>query len=42
LAEGRIRPVVAEVLPLTEVRTAHQRVEAGDVAGKLVLRVSQP
>jgi NADPH2:quinone reductase len=42
LAEGRIRPVVAEVLPLTEVRTAHERVEAGDVAGKLVLRVSQP
>ncbi len=42
LAEGRIRPVVAEVLPLAEVRLAHERVEAGDVAGKLVLRVSQP
>jgi NADPH:quinone reductase len=42
LAEGRIAPVVAEVLPLSEVRQAHARVEAGDVAGKLVLRVSQP
>lgn len=42
LAEGRIAPVVAEVLPLSKVRQAHARVEAGDVAGKLVLRVSQP
>ncbi len=42
LAEGRIKPVVAEELPLTEVRQAHERVEAGQVAGKLVLRVSQP
>ena len=42
LAEGRIAPVVAEVLPLAEVRRAHERVEAGEVAGKLVLRVSDP
>ena len=41
LAEGRIDPVVAEVLPLEEVRRAHERVEAGDVAGKLVLRVTE-
>ena len=40
LAAGRIKPVVAEVLPMAEVRRAHQRVEAGDAAGKLVLRVS--
>jgi NADPH:quinone reductase len=40
LAEGRIAPVVAEVLPLADVRRAHERVEAGEVAGKLVLRVS--
>lgn len=40
LAEGRIKPVVAEVLPLSQVRQAHARVEAGEVAGKLVLRVS--
>jgi len=41
LAEGRIAPVVAEVLPLAEVRQAHERVEAGNVAGKLVLRVAE-
>lgn len=42
LAEGRIAPVVAEVLPLEKVREAHERIEAGEVAGKLVLRVSAP
>ncbi|MDF0603842.1 medium chain dehydrogenase/reductase family protein [Psychromarinibacter sp. C21-152] len=42
LAEGRIAPVVAEELPLEEVRRAHERIEAGEVAGKLVLRVSAP
>lgn len=42
LAEGRIVPVVAEVLPLPEVRRTHERLEAGEVAGKLVLRVSEP
>lgn len=42
LAAGRIKPVVAEVLPLSEVRRAHERIEAGSVQGKLVLRVSEP
>jgi NADPH:quinone reductase-like Zn-dependent oxidoreductase len=42
LAEGRIDPVVADVLPLAEVRRAHEMVEAGEVAGKLVLRVTGP
>jgi len=42
LSEGRIAPVVAETLPLEEVRRAHERVEAGEVAGKLVMRVSEP
>ncbi len=41
LAAGRIDPVVAEVLPLEEARRAHERVEAGEVAGKLVLRVTE-
>ncbi|KJS37206.1 MAG: oxidoreductase [Hyphomonas sp. BRH_c22] len=41
VAEGRIAPVVAEVLPLDQVREAHGRVEAGTVAGKLVLQVSE-
>src|SRR6056297_3429212 len=42
LAQGRIAPVVAEVLPLAKVQHAHERVEAGEVKGKLVLRVSEP
>ncbi len=42
LAAGQIAPVIAEVLPLEEVREAHRRLEAGTVPGKLVLRVSDP
>ena len=41
LASGRFKPAVAEVVPLAEVRRAHERVEAGEVAGKLVMRVSR-
>ncbi|MFN3972807.1 MAG: medium chain dehydrogenase/reductase family protein [Gemmobacter sp.] len=41
LAEGLIAPVVSVVLPLKEVRRAHALVEAGEVAGKLILRVSE-
>jgi NADPH:quinone reductase-like Zn-dependent oxidoreductase len=41
LAEGRIDPAVAEVVPLSEVRGAHERVEAGEVSGKLVMKVSE-
>lgn len=40
LAEGRIAPIVAETLPLDEVRRAHERVEAGEIAGKLILRIT--
>ncbi len=40
LAEGRIDPAVAEVVPLSDVRRAHERVEAGEVQGKLVMRVT--
>lgn len=42
LENGRIAPVVAEVLPLEDARRAHERIEAGEVAGKLILRVSEP
>ena len=41
LAEGRIDPAVAQVVPLADVRRAHERVEAGEVQGKLVMRVSE-
>lgn len=36
---GQIRPVVDTVLPLAEARLAHERLEAGDVFGKLVLAI---
>jgi zinc-binding alcohol dehydrogenase/oxidoreductase len=39
VAEGRARPVVDEVLPLEEIRTAHARLEAGEQLGKIVLRI---
>jgi NADPH:quinone reductase-like Zn-dependent oxidoreductase len=42
LAEGRLDPAVAEIVPLSEVRHAHERVEAGEVQGKLVMRVTEP
>jgi NADPH:quinone reductase-like Zn-dependent oxidoreductase len=41
LAEGRIAPVVAEVVPLSDVRLAHEHVESAGVAGKLVMRVTE-
>ena len=40
VASGRVRPVVDEVLPLEEVRTAHARLEAGEQIGKIVLTIS--
>jgi NADPH:quinone reductase-like Zn-dependent oxidoreductase len=39
IAAGRARPVVDEVLPLEEVRAAHERLEAGDQLGKVVLSI---
>lgn len=41
LAAGRFDPAVAEVVPMSDVRRAHERVEAGEVLGKLVMRVSE-
>lgn len=38
LADGRVRPVIDAVLPMAEVRAAHQRLEQNDSFGKLVLR----
>ncbi|WP_420632050.1 zinc-binding dehydrogenase [Candidatus Leptofilum sp.] len=36
---GRLQPVIDTVYPLSEGITALQRLDAGDVAGKLVLRI---
>ena len=40
VADGRARPVVDEVLPLEEIRAAHERLEAGEQRGKIVLAVA--
>jgi NADPH:quinone reductase-like Zn-dependent oxidoreductase len=39
LIEKGARPVVDEVLPLSEIRAAHERLEAGRQLGKIVLSV---
>jgi NADPH:quinone reductase-like Zn-dependent oxidoreductase len=36
---GRARPVVDRVYPLAEIRAAHERLEAGEQLGKIVLTV---
>ena len=36
---GRIKPVVDAVFPLSEARAAHERLEAGEQLGKIVLRI---
>ena len=39
VASGRARPVVDSVFPLAEARSAHERLEAGEQFGKIVLRI---
>ena len=39
VVSGRARPVVDEVFPLADARAAHERMEAGEHFGKLVLRI---
>jgi len=38
--EGKIKPVVSEILPLAEARRAHEMSETGHTRGKIVLRVA--
>ncbi len=37
--DGRARPVVDRVFPLAEIRAAHERLEAGEQFGKVVLTI---
>jgi NADPH:quinone reductase-like Zn-dependent oxidoreductase len=37
--EGRLRPVIDEVLPLHDARAAQERLEASGHFGKIVLEV---
>jgi NADPH:quinone reductase-like Zn-dependent oxidoreductase len=40
LADGRIKPVVSECIPLAEAARAHEQLERGGHAGKMVLVTS--
>jgi len=39
VTSGRALPVIDEVLPLEEIRAAHERLEAGAQLGKIVLSI---
>jgi NADPH:quinone reductase-like Zn-dependent oxidoreductase len=39
VASGKARPIIDEVFPLSEARAAHERMEAGEQLGKIVLRI---
>jgi NADPH:quinone reductase-like Zn-dependent oxidoreductase len=39
IAAGKARPVVDQVFPLADARAAHERLEAGEQLGKIVLRI---
>jgi zinc-binding alcohol dehydrogenase/oxidoreductase len=39
VASGRVKPVIDTVFPLSEARAAHERLEAGEQLGKIVLRI---
>jgi len=41
VVSGKAKPVIDEVFPLTEARAAHERMEAGEQLGKIVLRVAE-
>ena len=36
---GRLKPVIDSVFPLAEVEQAHERIEAGEHVGKIVLEI---
>jgi len=39
VTSGRVAPVVDHVFPLAEAAVAHERLEAGEQLGKIVLRI---
>jgi len=41
VASGRARPVIDTVVPLSATREAHERLEAGEQLGKIVLRIPE-
>ena len=41
VASGRAMPVVDDILPLGDIRRAHERLEAGEQLGKIVLTIPE-
>jgi NADPH:quinone reductase-like Zn-dependent oxidoreductase len=41
VTSGRARPVLDRIFPLAEARAAHERLEAGEQLGKIVLRIPE-
>jgi zinc-binding alcohol dehydrogenase/oxidoreductase len=41
ISSGRAKPVIDSVLPLEEARAAHERMEAGEQFGKIVLQIGE-
>ena len=41
IEQGKIRPLVDQVLPLEEVRKAHERLDSGHGTGKVILHVAE-
>lgn len=39
--EGRVRPIIGEVMPLSDARRAHELSQTGHAKGKIVLRVTE-
>jgi NADPH2:quinone reductase len=39
IEQGKLRPLVDQVLPLEHVVKAHQRLDSGHGRGKIVLRI---
>jgi NADPH:quinone reductase-like Zn-dependent oxidoreductase len=35
---GKLKPVIDAAFPLSDIRAAHERLERGEVFGKIVLR----
>lgn len=41
IEQGRCTPLIGEVMPLEDVRRAHERLDSGHGTGKLILRVAE-
>ena len=41
-SEGRLEPVISEILPLSQAARAHELMESRKVLGKVVLSMERP